>query len=140
MINSKDKRLKHLREREDKLSNENKELRESNEATKAEVLSMTDAVEKSISVEKENHAMKKRVIELEEEQKKKESNAEQLKKVVDVKTEEIKEWKEKHNQSEHRRSLSVWLGDNQTVEEKQKGRRCIRQAQGRHNRGAWRVT
>ena len=120
--------MKHLREREDKLSNENKELRESNEAMKAEVLSMTDAVEESAGVEKENHALKKRVLELEEEQKKKESNVEQLKKAVDVKTEEIKKWKEKHKKSEYRRSMSDWLGDKKTVEEKQKDRRYIRQA------------
>ena len=62
MIKSKDKRLRRLREREDKLGNENKELRESNEAMKAEVLSMTDAVEESTCVEKENHALKKRLL------------------------------------------------------------------------------
>ena len=88
MIKSKNKRLKHLREREDKLSNENEELRESNEAIKAEILPMTDADEESAGVENESNALKKIVIELEEEQKKKESNVEQLKKAVAVKTEE----------------------------------------------------
>ena len=57
---------------------------------KAEVSSITDAVEESVDVENENHMMKQRMIELEEEQKKNESNVGQLKKVVDVKTEEIK--------------------------------------------------
>ena len=59
--------MKHLREREDKVRNENKELHESNEAMKANVLSMIDTVEESAGMKRENHMLKKRVIELKEE-------------------------------------------------------------------------
>ena len=82
--------MKHLREREDKAQNENKEPCKSNEAMKAEVFLLKDAVEESMSVENKNHALKKRVLELENEQKEKESNGEQLKKAADVKKEEMK--------------------------------------------------
>ena len=110
--------MKHLRERENKVSNENKELYELNEAMKAELLFMTDVIKESTGIERENHALKKRVIELEEKQKKKESNVEQLKKATGMKREEIRKWKEKYKQSKYRRPLSNWLGDNNTTKEK----------------------
>ena len=59
--------MKHLGERENKIRNEIKELHESNEALKVEVLSIIDTVKESVGVERENYTLKKRVIELEEE-------------------------------------------------------------------------
>ena len=50
-------------------------------------VSITDTAEASVGMERENHILKKRVIELEEKQKKKESNVEQLKKATGMKTE-----------------------------------------------------
>ena len=52
MIKSKNKRLKHLRERENKVSNENTELRELNEAMKDKVLSKK-MQSKKVHVQKE---------------------------------------------------------------------------------------
>ena len=97
---------------------------------------MIDTVREIAGVERENYALKKRVIELEEKQKKKESNMKLLKKAIGIKTEEMNKWKEKYKQSKYRRSLSDQLVDNNTAKEKQKIKRYVCQVQGRYNRGA----
>ena len=95
-------------------SNRNlKEMRNANEAMKAE-----------------NHKMKTRVLKLEEVQKRKECKVVQLREAVDVKSDEINKWKEMHMQSEYTLRLKIWLEEDKNKEDAQKIKKYVSQVHG----------
>ena len=85
---------------------------------------------KNMNDEEKYNALKKRMLELEEEQKRKERNVEKLKDNVEDKKEEKKKWKVKNKQSEHGLSTMEWIEKGMNEDEKWKMRRHIQKAMG----------
>ena len=93
-------------------------MHDANEAMKAEVESMANVVEEYAEVDRVNLALKTRILKLEEEQKSKERDVEQLRKAVDVKSDEIEKWKGMFNQADYKLRLRNWLEEDMNEENK----------------------